>query len=53
MAESGKFRNRLVHIYEEIDPQEVYKTIFKVLEDFPIYQRLILTYLDSVEARNG
>lgn len=47
LAYSGSFRNRLVHLYEEIDPVKVHQAIQTALQYYPIYQRQIATYLDS------
>ena len=53
LAPSGSLRNRLVHIYEEIDPVKVYEAIHNALQNYPIYQRQVKDYLDSLEADNG
>lgn len=53
LAPSGSLRNRLVHLYEEIDPVKVYKAIYNALQNYPIYQRQVTSYLDSLEADNG
>ncbi len=53
LAESGSFRNRLVHLYDEIDPARVHQAIQKALQNYPTYQRQITSYLDSLEADNG
>jgi uncharacterized protein YutE (UPF0331/DUF86 family) len=52
LAPSGSLRNRLVHLYEEIDPIKVYEGIHKALDNYPIYQRQITSYLDSLQ-ENG
>jgi uncharacterized protein YutE (UPF0331/DUF86 family) len=48
LKESGKMRNLLVHLYEIIEPPFVYSAIKETLRDYPLYQRQILTYLDSL-----
>lgn len=53
LAPSGSLRNRLVHMYEEIDPVKVHEAIHNALQNYPIYQRQVTTYLDSLEADNG
>ena len=53
LAPSGSLRNRLVHIYEKIDPVKVYEAIHNALQNYPIYQRQVKDYLDSLEADNG
>lgn len=39
LAQSAGLRNRLVHVYEEIDPVKVHEAIQKALQYYPIYQR--------------
>lgn len=53
LAPSGSLRNRLVHMYEEIDPVMVHKAIQKALQNYPIYQRQVTSYLDTLETDNG
>jgi uncharacterized protein YutE (UPF0331/DUF86 family) len=53
LAPSGSLRNRLVHMYEEIDPVKVYEAIQKALQNYRVYQRQVIIYLDSLEATNG
>ena len=53
LSESGSLRNRLVHLYDEIDPAKVYPAIQKALQFYPIYQRQIASYLDSLEEENA
>lgn len=52
LAESAGLRNRLVHVYEEIDPVKVHAAIQKALQYYPIYQRQVTSYLDALE-ENG
>ena len=52
LAEFGKFRNVLAHMYEEIDPEIVFLTIQEALTLFPQYVRQITSYLDSVNSRS-
>ncbi|WPF87888.1 DUF86 domain-containing protein [Cyanobacterium aponinum AL20118] len=49
LKESGKMRNLLVHLYEIIEPPFVHSAIKKTLTDYPLYQRQILNYLDTLE----
>jgi len=49
LAESGSLRNRLVHVYDEINPVLVYRSIQKALQYYPIYQRQVTAYIDSLE----
>lgn len=51
LKESGKMRNLLVHLYEKIEPQIVHSAIKETLTDYPLYQRQILNYLDSLEEK--
>jgi uncharacterized protein YutE (UPF0331/DUF86 family) len=39
-----KFRNRLVHLYWEIDPKELYRYLTKNLQDFQIFIDQIVKY---------
>ncbi|PSB20221.1 DUF86 domain-containing protein [Phormidesmis priestleyi ULC007] len=39
LSEFGKFRNVLVHLYEDINPNEVFSTIRETLEIYPTYAR--------------
>jgi uncharacterized protein YutE (UPF0331/DUF86 family) len=52
LAPSGSLRNRLVHLYEDIDPIKVHEGIHKALDNYLIYQRQITSYLDSLQ-ENG
>ncbi len=52
LSESIKLRNRLVHLYEEIDPKYIHKAIKEVLRDYSQYQKLIIQYLDQLEEQN-
>ena len=48
LAPSGSIRNRLVHLYEEIDPVQVHTAIKLALQYYPIYQREVKSYLSSL-----
>ena len=52
LSESIKLRNKLVHFYEEIDPQYIHTAINEVLRDYSQYQKLIIQYLDRLEEQN-
>lgn len=52
LAEFGKFRNVLAHLYEDIDPVEVFYTIQETLEIYPRYVKQIKTYVDSLEVED-
>jgi uncharacterized protein YutE (UPF0331/DUF86 family) len=47
--EMSSFRNRLVHIYDEIDPAEVFEILEKHLEDFETFIRAIVQRYVSSE----
>ncbi|WP_017662191.1 type VII toxin-antitoxin system HepT family RNase toxin [Baaleninema simplex] len=47
LQESIKLRNLLVHLYEEIDPITVHRSISNIFEDYPKYQKSILVYLQQ------
>lgn len=53
LAESIKLRNLLVHLYKKIDPDIVHSPIAKILRDYPLYQRAIVQYLDSLEVEDA
>lgn len=52
LSQSGVLRNRLVHLYDEIDPVKVHQAISIILDKYPVYQRQVTTYLDSVRETN-
>jgi uncharacterized protein YutE (UPF0331/DUF86 family) len=41
----AKFRNRIVHIYNEVDPEEIYKIVQNNLEDFVMFLKEITIFL--------
>jgi uncharacterized protein YutE (UPF0331/DUF86 family) len=45
----GDFRNVLVHLYQEIDPQQVWESYQKGMTVFPRFAQAILVWLDSLE----
>lgn len=49
LSEFGKFRNVLVHLYEDLDPNKVFSTIRETLAIYPSYARQITEYIDSLE----
>jgi uncharacterized protein YutE (UPF0331/DUF86 family) len=46
LARMARFRNRLVHLYWEVDPSEVWKIIQSRLDDFEDYISQVGKYLD-------
>jgi uncharacterized protein YutE (UPF0331/DUF86 family) len=53
IAPSSGLRNRLVHEYDEIDPQEVFKSISLALQQYPLYVRQVNSYLISLSQDDG
>lgn len=53
IAPSSGLRNRLVHEYDDIDPNQVFKAISFALQQYPLYIRQIKSYLISLEQDNG
>jgi uncharacterized protein YutE (UPF0331/DUF86 family) len=49
LSESGKFRNILAHLYDEVVPEKVVFALQKALECYPDYLYEIQLYLDSLE----
>jgi uncharacterized protein YutE (UPF0331/DUF86 family) len=46
LKEMSKFRNRLVHLYWEIDDEQVYEILQSRLEDFKIFLDNIAAFLE-------
>ena len=53
IAPSSGLRNRLVHEYDDIDPNQVFKAINFALQQYPLYVRQINSYLISLSKDNG
>jgi predicted nucleotidyltransferase len=51
LVKMAKFRNRLVHLYWEIDPQKVYEIIVDNLEDFKHFERDVVKFLKTSERK--
>ncbi|MGD8716252.1 MAG: DUF86 domain-containing protein [Desulfobacterales bacterium] len=51
LVKMTKFRNRLVHLYWEIDPQKVYEIIVDNLEDFKHFERDVVKFLKASEQK--
>lgn len=49
LSQSGTLRNRLVHLYDKLDPVKVHQSIALILQKYPIYQRQVTAYLDSLQ----
>jgi uncharacterized protein YutE (UPF0331/DUF86 family) len=53
LAPSAGLRNRLVHEYDDIDPNQVFMAISFALQQYPLYVRQINSYLISLSEDNG
>lgn len=53
LAPSAGLRNRLVHEYDDIDPNQVFRAINFALGQYPFYVQQINTYLSSLDVDNG
>lgn len=53
IAPSSGLRNRLVHEYDEIDPQQVFNSIALALQQYPLYVRQVNSYLISLSQEDG
>ncbi|MGI0488783.1 type VII toxin-antitoxin system HepT family RNase toxin [Pantanalinema rosaneae CENA516] len=49
LSASGRFRNVLAHLYDEIMPEKTYEALQKAFEQYPQYIAAIQNYLDSLE----
>lgn len=49
LVRMAKFRNRLVHLYWEIDKEAIYRFIQESLEDFNTFQQRVVEYLKEKE----
>jgi len=47
MLRMVKFRNRLGHIYWQIEPNQIYKILKENLEDFKKFAELIVSYIEK------
>jgi uncharacterized protein YutE (UPF0331/DUF86 family) len=45
LVKMAKFRNRLVHLYWEVDKKKVYEIIRDNLEDFKLFEKSIVKFL--------
>jgi uncharacterized protein YutE (UPF0331/DUF86 family) len=50
LAKSGQFRNVLAHLYDDIDPQQVYIALQHAFEQYLNYIEAIQDYIDRFEA---
>ena len=49
LARMAGYRNRIVHFYAEVTPEEIYKTIHNDLGDFDIFLKAIKNILEHPE----
>ena len=49
LVKMAKFRNRLVHLYWEIECQMVYRIIQDNLDDFKLFQEKVVAFLKKTE----
>jgi len=47
LTEMAKYRNRLVHFYAEVTPEEIYKLLQNDLGDFDIFLRAVKNVLEQ------
>ena len=47
LVKMAKFRNRLVHMYWEIDAETLYRFINNDLEDFKLFEQSVVEYLNK------
>jgi uncharacterized protein YutE (UPF0331/DUF86 family) len=50
IAAAAGLRNRLVHVYDEIDPARVFRALHSALQDIPAYLEQVNAYLDRIGA---
>lgn len=49
LVQMAKFRNRLVHLYWELDRDTIYGFLQNNLDDFKLFQQKVVDYLNSNE----
>ena len=49
LVKMAKFRNRLVHLYWEVDNKVVYEIIRDNLEDFKLFEQGVVKFLKAIE----
>jgi len=53
LTKMARFRNRLVHLYWEIDPETVYRLLQDNLDDFKLFQKKVVAYLNQNKLPTG
>ena len=49
LVKMAKFRNRLVHLYWEVDKKRVYEIIRNNLDDFKLFEKSVVKFLKASE----
>jgi uncharacterized protein YutE (UPF0331/DUF86 family) len=49
LVKMAKFRNRLVHLYWEVDKKKVYEIIRNNLDDFKLFEQSVVKFLKASE----
>jgi uncharacterized protein YutE (UPF0331/DUF86 family) len=49
LVRMAKFRNRLVHMYWEIDREDLYRILQEDVNDFREFQKSVVDYLNAIE----
>ena len=52
LIKMAKFRNRLVHLYWEIERQMIYRIIQDNLDDFKLFQEKVVAFLKQTGISN-
>ena len=52
LVKMAKFRNRLVHLYWEIDKKKLYEIIRDNLEDFKLFEQTVVKFIKDSEKGN-
>ena len=47
LVKMAKFRNRMVHLYGEIDKETLYSFIHDDLDDFKLFEQKVVEYLNN------
>ena len=45
LVKMAKFRNRLVHLYWDLDKEMIYQFVQENLEDFKMFEKRVVEYL--------
>ena len=49
MTKMAKFRNKLVHVYWDLDKEQIYQIIQNNLSDFDNFISIIAAYVNSIK----